>query len=241
LSVQGLDVAYGPVQVLFGVDLQVAEGEVVALLGTNGAGKTTLLRAISGLEPTQAGSVLYAGLDITRTRPTWRVGMGLHQVVGGSAIVPPLTVHENLKLFGHGVSADRRDAGIEQAYELFPRLRERHGQRATTLSGGEQQMLALAKAIIVQPRLLMIDEFSLGLAPRIVGELLPVVRAIAQNGSSVLLVEQSVNVALSVADRAFVMEKGEIGYSGDAAELRDQPDLLQAAYLEGLATALEGS
>ncbi len=239
LTVERLDVAYGTVQVLFDVDLDVNRGEVVALLGTNGAGKTTLLRAISGLEPVLGGRITLAGLDITRTRPTWRVGMGLHQIVGGEAVVPSLTVHENLRLFGHGVPPAQREEGIAEAYELFPRLAERDAQHAATLSGGEKQMLALAKAPIVRPRLLMIDEFSLGLAPLIVGELLPVVRAIADGGASVLLVEQSVNVALSIADRAYVMEKGEIGFSGDAADLRDQPDLLRAAYLEGLGQALD--
>ncbi len=240
LSVEQVSVAYGSVQVLFDVDLAVEEGAVVALLGTNGAGKTTLLRAISGLEPTIGGRVLYAGLDITKTRPTWRVGMGLHQIVGGEAVVGPLTVADNLRLFGHEVDRSRRDQGIADAYELFPRLAERSNQRAATLSGGEKQMLSLAKAIIMPPRLLLIDEFSLGLAPTVIADLLPVVRRIADQGAAVLLVEQSVNIALSVADHAYVMEKGEIGYSGPAEQLRARPDLLQAAYLEGLAQALRG-
>lgn len=238
LAVEQVSVAYGPVQVLFEVDLQVEEGAVVALLGTNGAGKTTLLRSISGLEPTIGGRIVYAGLDITKTRPTWRVGMGLHQIVGGEAVVGPLTVADNLNLFGHGVSRSQRDQGIAEAYGLFPRLAERSNQRAATLSGGEKQMLSLAKAIIAPPRLLMIDEFSLGLAPTVIADLLPVVRRIADQGAAVLLVEQSVNIALSVADHAYVMEKGEIGHSGPAEELRARPDLLQAAYLEGLAQAL---
>jgi len=238
LSVEQVSVAYGSVQVLFDVDLQVEEGAVVALLGTNGAGKTTLLRSISGLEPTISGRIVFAGLDITRTRPTWRVGMGLHQIVGGEAVVGPLTVADNLNLFGHGVGRSERDQGIAEAYDLFPRLAERSNQRAATLSGGEKQMLSLAKAIITPPRLLLIDEFSLGLAPTVIADLLPVVRRIAEQGAAVLLVEQSVNIALSVADHAYVMEKGEMGYSGPAEELRSRPDLLQAAYLEGLAKAL---
>ena len=238
LAVEQVSVAYDPVQVLFDVDLKVDEGAVVALLGTNGAGKTTLLRAISGLEPTIGGRIVYAGLDITRTRPTWRVGMGLHQIVGGAAVVGPLTVAENLRLFAHRVESPQRGEAIEGALELFPRLAERSEQRASTLSGGEKQMLSLAKAIIVPPRLLLIDEFSLGLAPAVVADLLPVVRRIADAGAAVLLVEQSVNIALAVADHAYVMEKGEIGYSGPASELRSKPDLLQAAYLEGLAGAL---
>ncbi|WP_420434908.1 ATP-binding cassette domain-containing protein [Candidatus Poriferisocius sp.] len=241
LCVEQVSVAYGSVQVLFEVDLRVEEGAVVALLGTNGAGKTTLLRAISGLEPTIGGRIVYAGLDITKTRPTWRVAMGLHQIVGGEAVVGPLTVADNLSLFAHGVSRSQRDQGIDEAYRLFPRLAERSSQRASTLSGGEKQMLSLAKAIISPPRLLLIDEFSLGLAPAVIADLLPVVRRIADQGAAVLLVEQSVNIALSVADHAYVMEKGEIGHSGPAAELRTRPDLLQAAYLEGLAQALRTS
>ena len=238
LSVEHLSVSYGSVQVLFGVDLTVHEGAVVALMGTNGAGKTTLLRAVSGLEPTIGGRIVYAGLDITKTRPTWRVGMGLHQVVETDAVVGPLTVAENLTLFGHGLDRARRARSIAEAYELFPRLAERSRQRAATLSGGEKQMLGLAKAVVTPPRLLLIDEFSLGLAPTVIADLLPVIRRIADQGSAVLLVEQSVNVALSVADHAYVMEKGEIGYSGPAEELRARPDLLRAAYLEGLAHAL---
>ena len=238
LSVEQLSVSYGSVQVLFGVDLQVKEGAVVALLGTNGAGKTTLLRAVSGLEPTLAGRVVHAGLDITKTRPTWRVGMGLHHIVENDAVVGPLTVAENLALFGHGIDRVRRARHIAEAYELFPRLAERSRQRASTLSGGEKQMLGLAKAVITPPRLLLIDEFSLGLAPTVIADVVPVIRRIADGGAAVLLVEQSVSVALSVSDHAYVMEKGEIGYSGPAEQLRARPDLLRAAYLEGLAHAL---
>ena len=240
LSVEGLQVAYGSVQVLFDVDLTIEPGQVVALLGTNGAGKTTLLRAISGLEPTIGGRIVYTGLDITRTRPTWRVGMGLHQVVGGNAIVGPLTVAENLRLFCH--SLDRVDDvdPLAEVFDVFPRLAERQHQRAETMSGGERQMLAMSKALIGSPRLLLIDEFSLGLAPRVITDLLPVVRQIAERGAAVLLVEQSVNIALSVADYAYVMEKGEIGYQGPSAVLRSQPDLVRSAYLEGLSQVLKG-
>lgn len=241
LSVEKVSVSYGSVQVLFDVDLTVEEGQVVALLGTNGAGKTTLLRAISGLEPTTSGRIVFAGLDITRTRPTWRVGMGLHQIVGGDTVAGPLSVADNLRLFGHGLPVDQIKAGLAEVYDLFPRLAERRGQRAETLSGGEKQMLALSRAIIARPRLLLIDEFSLGLAPTVIADLVPVVRRIADGGASVLMVEQSVNIALSVADHAFVMEKGEIGHSGSSEDLRARPELLRAAYLEGLARALETS
>ncbi|MCQ3814854.1 MAG: ATP-binding cassette domain-containing protein [Acidimicrobiia bacterium] len=245
LAVEQVSVAYGSVQVLFDVDVVVNEGAVVALLGTNGAGKTTLLRAISGLEPTIGGRIIYAGLDITKTRPTWRAAMGLQQIVGGETVIGPLTVAENLRLFGYNairptnaVVNSREANALDAVYELFPRLAERSNQRADTLSGGEKQMLSLAKAIIVPPRLLLIDEFSLGLAPTVIADLLPVVRTIAAQGAAVLIVEQSVNIALAIADYAYVVEKGAIGYSGTAEELRAKPDLLRAAYLEGLAHAL---
>ena len=245
LSVEEVSVAYGSVQVLFEVDLQVGEGAVVALLGTNGAGKTTLLRTISGLEPTIAGRIVYAGLDITKTRPTWRTSMGLHQIVGGETVVGTLTVAENLRLFGHGLArsakAEAQTTTYQLVYELFPRLADRANQRADTLSGGEKQMLSLSKAIIAPPRLLLIDEFSLGLAPTVIADLLPVIRAIAERGAAVLLVEQSVNIALAIADYAYVIEKGAIGYSGTSAELAAKPNLLQAAYLEGLSSALRST
>jgi ABC-type branched-subunit amino acid transport system ATPase component len=166
--------------------------------------------------------------------------MGLHQVVGGNAIVGPLTVAENLRLFCH--SLDRVDDvdPLAEVFDVFPRLAERQHQRAETMSGGERQMLAMSKALIVRPRLLLIDEFSLGLAPLVIADLLPVVRQIAERGAAVLLVEQSVNIALSVADYAYVMEKGEIGYQGPSAVLRSQPDLVRSAYLEGLSRVLKG-
>jgi ABC-type branched-subunit amino acid transport system ATPase component len=164
----------------------------------------------------------------------------LHQVVGGNAIVGPLTVAENLRLFCHIL--DRVDGvdPLAEVFDVFPRLAERQHQRAETMSGGERQMLAMSKVLIVRPRLLLIDEFSLGLAPRVIADLLPVVRQIAERGAAVLLVEQSVNIALSVADYAYVMEKGEIGYQGPSAVLRSQPDLVRSAYLEGLSRVLKG-
>jgi len=166
--------------------------------------------------------------------------MGLHQVVGGNAIVGPLTVAENLRLFCH--SLDRVDGvdPLAEVFDVFPRLAERQHQRAETMSGGERQMLAMSKALIVRPRLLLIDEFTLGLAPLVIADLLPVVRQIAERGAAVLLVEQSVNIALSVADYAYVMEKGEIGYQGPSAVLRSKPDLVRSAYLEGLSRVLKG-
>ena len=231
LELDGVGVAYEGVQAVFDASLTVEEGQVAVLLGANGAGKTTTLRAVSGLEPVCAGRIGFRGLDVTRTPPTWRVGMGLHQIVGGDAVATGLTVEENLRLFSHLVPRARTDAGIADALDLFPRLRERLGRRAATLSGGEKQMLALAKALIVAPRLLLIDELSLGLAPALVTELVPVVRQIAARGTSVLLVEQSLNVACDLADRAYVMDKGEIRHRGPVTDPETMADLLRSVYL----------
>ena len=231
LELDGVGVAYEGVQVVFDASLTVEEGQVAVLLGTNGAGKTTTLRAVSGLEPVSAGRIVFRGLDVTRTPPTWRVGMGLHQVVGGEAVATGLTVEENLRLFSHSAPRARAEAGMADALDLFPRLRERLSRRAATLSGGEKQMLALAKALIVEPRLLLIDELSLGLAPALVTELVPVVRQIAVRGASVLLVEQSLNVACDLADRAYVMEKGEIRHRGPVTDPETMADLLRSVYL----------
>lgn len=231
LELDGVGVAYEGVQAVFDASLTVEEGQVAVLLGANGAGKTTTLRAVSGLEPVCAGRIGFRGLDVTRTPPTWRVGMGLHQIVGGDAVATGLTVEENLRLFSHLVPRATADAGIADALDLFPRLRERLGRRAATLSGGEKQMLALAKALIVAPRLLLIDELSLGLAPALVTELVPVVRQIAARGTSVLLVEQSLNVACDLADRAYVMNKGEIRHRGPVTDPETMADLLRSVYL----------
>ena len=231
LELDGVGVAYEGVQVVFDASLTVEEGQVAVLLGANGAGKTTTLRAVSGLEPVSAGRIVFRGLDVTRTPPTWRVGMGLHQIVGGEAVATGLTVEENLRLFSHLVGRDRADAGMADALDLFPRLGERLSRRAATLSGGEKQMLALAKALIVEPRLLLIDELSLGLAPALVTELVPVVRRIAARGTSVLLVEQSLNVACDLGDRAYVMDKGEIRHRGPVTDPETMADLLRSIYL----------
>jgi ABC-type branched-subunit amino acid transport system ATPase component len=236
LRLRGVGVAYDGVQVVFDAGLEMPEGAIVALLGTNGAGKTTTLRAISGLEPLCAGRIHYRGLDITRTPPTWRVGMGLHQVVGGEAVATDLSVEENLRLFAHSVSRPAAAAGTAAAFERFPRLAERRSQSAATLSGGEKQMLALSKAFITSPRLLLIDEFSLGLAPALVEELLPALRGIAARGTSILLVEQSVDLACEVADYAYVMEKGEIRHEGTPADLQAHGDLVRSVYLAGTTT-----
>ncbi len=235
LACTGVDVAYGSVQVLFGVDLVVGDGEIVALLGTNGAGKSTLLRAVTGLTPPRAGTVHFEGQDITGTDPAAVAARGISFMPGGRAIFPGLTVAENLELAGwlHRNRADTigTTAETERVLALFPALRDRMDERAALLSGGQQQMLALAQALLTRPRLLLIDELSLGLAPVVVGELMGVVRRLRDDGVTVVLVEQSVNVALELADRAVFMEKGEVRFSGPAGELAGRTDLLRSVFI----------
>ena len=240
LAVSHLDFSYGPVQVLFDVDLRVDEGEMVALLGTNGAGKSTLLRAISGLGLPDRGSVRLDGHDVTFVDAERRVGLGISQVPGGKAVFGQLSVVENMRIYAWSLGRDHRrvEHGIERALDVFPRLAERRDAPAGALSGGEQQMLALAKALIVEPRLLLIDELSLGLAPKVVGELLETVKAINATGTAVVLVEQSVNVALSLVHRAYFMEKGTVRFEGPARELLHRDDLLRSVFLEGAKVAM---
>jgi ABC-type branched-subunit amino acid transport system ATPase component len=240
LACRRIDFSYGKVQVLFDVTFTVDDSEMVALLGTNGAGKSTLLRVISGLGLPSTGSVRVHGRDITRADPPARVRMGITQIPGGKAAFGPMSVADNLRMYGYSLGRNRRavDAGIEQAFAQFPRLADRRNQTAQTLSGGERQMLALSKALILKPRLLLIDELSLGLAPAVVGELLEMVRAINERGTAVVLVEQSVNVALSLVHHAYYLEKGEVRFDGPATELVERPDILRSVYLQGAAKGL---
>jgi ABC-type branched-subunit amino acid transport system ATPase component/MFS family permease len=233
LLCQGLDVGYGSVQVLFDAHIRVADGEMVALLGTNGAGKSTLLRAVCGLNLPTRGSVRLYGRDITWLDPERRLALGLAQVPGGRSTFGSLTVIDNLRAHAYTLGTDRGlvDTRLDEAMDVFPRLAERRDQVAATLSGGEQQMLALAKALIVQPRVLLIDELSLGLAPSVVGELLGTVRTINERGTAVLLVEQSINIALSLADRAYFMERGRVQFDGASADLLARDDLLRSVFL----------
>ena len=235
LQVRNLDAGYGSVQVLFGVDLDVREGEVLALLGTNGAGKSTLLRAISGLLTPTRGVIRLDGRQVTFTDAPTRVGLGVVQVPGGKAVFPSLTVAENLLAGAHryGWDRDRIAERVDDVVTLLPRLGERFDQRAGSLSGGEQQMLAIGKALLLEPRLLLIDELSLGLAPVVVQDLLEVVEVLKARGVTMVLVEQSLNVALSVADRAVFMEKGRVRFTGPATELLARPDLARAVFLGG--------
>jgi len=235
LQVRNLDFSYGQVQVLFGVDLDVREGEVLALLGTNGAGKSTLLRAVSGLAIPDRGVIRLRGRTMTYLDAETRVGMGVVQVPGGKAIFPTLTVEENLiaGAFRFGRDRSRVHARMERVVDLFPILGERLDQPAGTLSGGEQQMLAIGKALLLDPEILLLDELSLGLAPVVVQEILATVERLKAQGMTMVIVEQSVNVALSVADRAVFMEKGQVRFEGTAADLLDRDDLVRAVFLGG--------
>ncbi|HUQ40038.1 MAG TPA: ATP-binding cassette domain-containing protein [Acidimicrobiales bacterium] len=238
LVARNLDVGYGRTQVLFGVDFHVERGEIVALLGTNGAGKSTLLNAISGLLEPTAGSITFDGRDITGHGPNETVGLGVVFMPGGKGVFPTLTVEENLLLAGWLFDSEPEylAQARAQVLEYFPILEQRWQQKAGNLSGGEQQMLTLAQAFLARPRLLMIDELSLGLAPVIVSQLLDIVRAIHANGTTVVLVEQSVNVAITLAQRAVFMEKGEVRFDGPTADLLNRPDILRAVFLQGTAS-----
>jgi branched-chain amino acid transport system ATP-binding protein len=235
LRCTGVDVAYDKVQVLFGVDAEVHEGEIVALLGTNGAGKSTLLKAVSGLIHPVAGRIEFDGIDITKASPQETAARGIVQVPGGKAVFPTLTVAEHFKagcwLYAQQ-PVDEVESRTKQVLEMFPRLTERWGQLAGDLSGGEQQQLALGMAFVAKPRLLVIDELSLGLAPVIVERLHDAVRAIHAEGATVILVELSVNVALTIATRAYFMEKGQVRFEGPTADLLAREDVLRSVFLD---------
>ena len=239
LLVRGVDAGYGGRQVLFGVDIDVKEGEIVALLGTNGAGKSTLLKAISGVVEADRGAVVLDGRDITHAPPNEIATMGISQMPGGQGVFGSLTVAENLQLAGWARHTDEgrasTAAAIEEVLALFPVLRDRQHAPAADLSGGQQQMLALGMAFVAKPRVLLIDELSLGLAPVVVGQLLPVVQRVAAEGTAVVLVEQSVNVALSIAERAYFMERGQVRFSGRTEDLLARTDLLRSVFLAGAA------
>jgi branched-chain amino acid transport system ATP-binding protein len=233
LVCRDVDVSYGSVQVLFNVDLVVDEGEIVALLGTNGAGKSTLLRAVSGTQEASNGAILFDGRDITHLPPNDISKLGVITMPGGKGVFPGLSVRENLALALWNCPEEEQAARLEEIFGFFPVLRERVNQDAASLSGGEQQMVALGQAFLSRPKLLMIDELSLGLSPAVVGELLDIVRAIHDHGTTIILVEQSVNVALTVADRAVFMEKGQVRFEGPTADLLARPDLMRAVYVRG--------
>jgi len=236
LRCRGVDLKYGSVQILFGVDMDVYPGEIVALLGTNGAGKSTILKAVAGLAPPCGGQIVFDGDDITYADPVTTAGLGIVVVPGGKAVFPTLTVAEHFEcgtwLYGDNDPAEM-EARRERVLDEFPRLRERWNQLAGNLSGGEQQQLAVGMAFVAKPKLLVIDELSLGLAPTIVEQLLRMVREIHAEGTTIILVEQSINVALTIADRAFFMEKGEVRFEGRTEELLERGDILRSVFLEG--------
>ena len=241
LAVRGLEAAYaGNVQVLFGVDLDVREGEIVALLGTNGAGKSTFLRAVSGLIDPIGGAVFYNGRDVTHADSVTKAQLGIALVPGDRGVFPGLTVADNLRVAAWMFRKDSAEmhAATERVLDFFPVLRARRDTPAGNLSGGEQQMVVLAQALMGKPRLLLIDELTLGLAPVVVEQLLETVRRLAEAGTTVVLVEQSVNMALMLAERAVFMEKGEIRFAGKTAELLERPDVLRAVFLEGAQQAM---
>ncbi len=235
LVCRDVDVHYGQVQVLFNLNLDVYDGEILALLGTNGAGKSTLLGAIAGATPPSNGAIFFDGNDISFLPPSDHVERGIVLVPGGRGVFPSLTVRENLDLAGWPFRDERARVHetTERVLDLFPQLRGRFDTPAAALSGGEAQMLTLGQALIARPKLLMIDELTLGLAPTVVQELLQIVREINANGTTIVLVEQSVNVALTLADRAVFMEKGEIRFTGPATELLERGDIMRSVFLAG--------
>jgi len=233
LSVNNLEICYGVISALQGVSLRIDAGEIVTLIGANGAGKTTLLRAISGLLPPREGTIEFNGQSIGRLAPHEIVRLGISHVPEGRQIFANLTVRENLELGGFQVrSRDELRERAERCYSLFPVLAERREQRGGTLSGGEQQMLAIARALMAQPKLLMLDEPSLGLAPLVVRKIFQIIREINSTGTTVFLVEQNAHMALTIAHRAYVLQTGQVIKSDVAAKLLEDPDV-KKAYLGG--------
>jgi branched-chain amino acid transport system ATP-binding protein len=233
LDIRDLHASYGAVQVLRGIDFTVARGEIVALLGTNGAGKSTILRCISGLLRPDGGQILFDGRDIAGVSTEETVQIGITQVPGGRGLLPNLTVEENLRMGAYPIRRNRKavKAGYDRVYGIFPRLAERRHQLAGLMSGGEAQMLAIGRALMLQPKLMMIDELSLGLAPLIIQQLVGIVKEINASGVSMILVEQSANLALSITDHAYFIEKGQIRFDGSSKELLERDDLLRSVFL----------
>jgi branched-chain amino acid transport system ATP-binding protein len=230
LTIQSLRAGYGAVEVLRGVDLQISPGELVALLGSNGAGKTTLNSVVSGLVPTWAGRVMFDGQDLTGAHYRRVVQAGLIQVPEGRKVFPNLSVLENLELGAFTRARERRSQNLARVFDTFPRLRERMTQLAGTMSGGEQQMLAIGRGLMAEPKLLILDEPSLGLSPLLVEEMFTLIDQLRAGGLAILLVEQNVGQSLEIADRAYVMENGSIRFSGTSSELLAS-DALRQAYL----------
>jgi branched-chain amino acid transport system ATP-binding protein len=234
LEIRDLHVFYGRIEAIKGISFHVNEGEIVTLIGANGAGKTTTMRTLSGVRTVAEGSVFFEGEDITKMAPHDRVKRGICQAPEGRGIFPGMTVRENLDMgtYARGDKGAKRDAQLEHVMDLFPRLRERVGQLGGTLSGGEQQMLAIGRALMSKPRLLLLDEPSMGLAPMLIAQIFGIITKINSEGISVLLVEQNATQALKAADRAYVLETGYVTKAGSGHDLLHDP-AVRAAYLGG--------
>jgi len=232
LELKDVSLDYGPIRAVDRASISVEPGEVVAIIGGNGAGKSTLLKGVSGLLTPSEGSILFDGQDISRLPPHQRVARGIAMSPEGRQVFPDQTVHDNLVLgaYARGLSDKALTAAIDEQFDLFPRLRERRDQPAVTLSGGEQQMLAMARALMASPRLLLLDEPSLGLAPLIVRDIFQIIRSLRERQITILLVEQMATMALKAAHRAYVLETGRITLTGTGAELLNDPKV-RAAYL----------
>jgi branched-chain amino acid transport system ATP-binding protein len=228
LAVRGLHAGYGATEILRGIDLTVGEGEIVAVLGSNGAGKSTLNRVMSGVVPPWSGSIRFADAAIESARPAAIVAQGLIQVPEGRRIFPNMSVRENLDLGSYRRARARRPHNRDRVFAIFPRLAERQGQRAGTLSGGEQQMLAIGRGLMAEPKLLILDEPSLGLSPLLVEELFALIKSINADGTAVLLVEQNVMQSLEVAGRAYILDNGVFVLEGKASDLMQDPNLRRA-------------
>ncbi|WP_298013377.1 ABC transporter ATP-binding protein [uncultured Castellaniella sp.] len=230
LEVRDLESCYGRIQALKGISLDVFKGELVALVGANGAGKTTFLRALSGIQPMSAGRIRFAGQDLSRVRADRRVRAGICHSPEGRQVFGPLSIEDNLRLGAYLRSADQVDEDLERVYAMFPVLREKRRLPAGTLSGGQQQMLAISRALMGRPRLLLLDEPSMGLAPLLVEEVFNVIRTLKARGITILLVEQNAFAALGIADRAYVLETGQIVLSGTGQDMI-RNEQVRAAYL----------
>jgi len=230
LEVEGLCSRYGRITALHEVSLRVDSGELVALVGANGAGKSTLLRALSGVQPVSGGSIRFEGSDVTRRSPRARVRMGIVQVPEGRQVFTPLSVEDNLRLGAFVRPSGEAAETLGRVYEMFPILAEKRREAAGTLSGGQQQMLAIGRALMTRPRLLLLDEPSMGLAPRLVAEIFATIRALREAATTILLVDQNARAALSIADRAYVLEVGRVALDGPGSELLDD-DAVRQAYL----------
>ncbi len=231
LEVNDLQVSYGVINAIKGVSFSVERGEIIALIGSNGAGKTTILHTVTGLIPAKAGSIMFEGRELTKTPAHKIVGMGMAHVPEGRRIFGELSVYENLKL-GAFTLSDKKiiEKNLQYVYELFPRLKERKKQIAGTLSGGEQQMLAMGRALMSNPKIILMDEPSMGLSPILVSEIFEIIKEVSADGTTILLVEQNAKKALSISDRAYVLETGKIVLSGDAKELMNN-EQIKKAYL----------